>query len=248
MIETRKKTTKAKTTNAAALEFKGSLLTTMVLHLQTSEWPAILQELEAKVRQAPGLFQQAPVVIELDSIRQALDFATLASALRQHGMIPLGIRGGGEELQELARQAGLPALPAGKPERPSRQKTAEVPPPVTQTVTQVQEVPTKILTQPVRSGQQVVSKGDLIVLSMVSRGAEILAQRHIHVYGALRGRALAGVNGDSSARIICQQFDAELVAVAGQYQVNEEFDRTLVDKPAQIYLDNNNLIIEPFGG
>jgi len=248
MIETRKKTTKAKPARAAALEFKGSLLTTMVLQLQTSEWPAILEELDAKVRQAPGLFQQAPVVIELDAIAQAIDFAALAGALRQHGMIPLGIRGGSEELQELALQAGLPALPAGKPERANRQKAVEAPPPAAPVAAQVQEVPTKILTQPVRSGQQVVSKGDLIVLSMVSRGAEILAQRHIHVYGALRGRALAGVNGDTSARIICQQFDAELVAVAGQYQVNEEFDHNLMGKPAQIYLDNNNLIIEPFGG
>ena len=81
----------------------------------------------------------------------------------------------------------------------------------------------KVITQPVRSGQQVYAKdADLIVLSSVGTGAELLADGHIHVYGTLRGRALAGINGDKSARIFCSKLQAELVSVAGQYLMPQE--------------------------
>jgi septum site-determining protein MinC len=103
----------------------------------------------------------------------------------------------------------------------------------------------KIVTQPVRSGQQVVSlEGDIVILSSVSPGAEVLAQRHIHVYGALRGRALAGVNGDVEARIFCQHLDAELISIAGHYQINESLHDDLRGKPAQIYLQEDVLKVE----
>jgi septum site-determining protein MinC len=104
----------------------------------------------------------------------------------------------------------------------------------------------KLVTQPIRSGRQVYARhGDLVVLSTVSAGAELLADGHIHVYGALRGRALAGVSGDTSARIFCRSLQAELVSIAGHWLVREDMDDHLIGRTVQIYLKGELLVIEP---
>jgi len=108
----------------------------------------------------------------------------------------------------------------------------------------VETTKAKLITVPVRSGQQVVAKGsDLIVSSSVSRGAELLADGNIHVYGALRGRALAGISGYLEARIYCQSLEAELLSIAGYYRLSDAFDP--VNKPCQIYLVDEHIVIEP---
>lgn len=242
--------------SAPAIELKGSLLTLMVLRLLYPNNERILLQLAEKIAKAPGFFQHAPVVIDLHALHehefensensefdQLFDLAEIVRALRSHGLVPVGIRGGNPAQQELALSLNLGILSDSKTvERPRRYFSEEsepvVPTPPLST--------SKIVTQPVRSGQQIVSMyGDLIILSTVSHGAEILAHRHIHVYGALRGRALAGVNGDHEARIFCQQLEAELVSIAGQYQINEELPENLQGKSAQIYLIEEALKIEP---
>lgn len=101
-----------------------------------------------------------------------------------------------------------------------------------------------VIDQPVRSGQQIYAQGcDLIILTSVSPGAELLADGHIHVYGALRGRALAGVTGDQQARIFCQTLEAELVSIAGNYWVNEDLKEHALKHSAHIYLDEGHLKI-----
>jgi septum site-determining protein MinC len=103
-----------------------------------------------------------------------------------------------------------------------------------------------LVTQPVRSGQRIYAQGtDLVVLSSISPGAELLADGHIHVYGALRGRALAGVAGDAGARIFCHSLEAELVSVAGYWRVREDLPELLIGKAVQIGLDGERLAIEP---
>jgi septum site-determining protein MinC len=93
---------------------------------------------------------------------------------------------------------------------------------------------------PVRSGQQVYAENrDLTVLAAVGAGAEVIADGSIHIYGALRGRALAGAQGNEKARIFCREFHAELVAVAGHYKVLDEIPKELHGKPVQVWLDNN---------
>ena len=101
---------------------------------------------------------------------------------------------------------------------------------------------TRVITQTVRSGQQIYSPGDLIVLAGVSPGAELLADGHIHVYGTLRGRALAGLRGNTQARIYCRALEAELIAVAGCFQVAEDIDPALHGRPAQVFLDGEDLV------
>jgi septum site-determining protein MinC len=106
--------------------------------------------------------------------------------------------------------------------------------------------PARLLTQPVRSGRQVYAHGgDLVVMSSISPGAELLADGHIHVYGALRGRALAGVSGDLTARIFCRSLEAELVSVAGYWRVREDIPEAIIGKPAQVFLEGERIAIEP---
>lgn len=232
-------------TATPAFELKGSMLTTMVLQVFSTDNTQLSAQLEQKVTQAPSMFKQAPVVLDLQVIAQSgesLDIPFLVEILRGYGMLPIGVRGGNPKLNSLALGVGLSLLPETKNNtgRNEANERANVPP-------KPQLVPAKVITQPVRSGQQVVSRGDLIILATVSPGAEVLAQRHIHVYGALRGRALAGVNGDEQARIFCHAMHAELVSVAGQYQINEELEPHLLGHPVQVYLHDEQLQIETFG-
>ncbi|MEY3220917.1 MAG: hypothetical protein RIT27_2274 [Pseudomonadota bacterium] len=237
-------------TSTPAFDLKGSRLTTLVLYFYRTDNTAIAAELKEKVAQAPSVFKQAPVILDLRAIcndQQTLDIPFLIEMLRGYGMLPIGVRGGNPKLNSLALAMGLNLFADLKNERNQTVEQIED----EQTVLSklppdAQLVPAKIIEHPVRSGQQIFSTGDLIILSMVSPGAEILAYRHIHVYGPLRGRALAGIQGDSTARIFCQKLEAQLVSIAGQYQINEDLSPALMGKPAQIYLKEEQLCIEPF--
>jgi len=226
--------------NKPVLELKGSLLTLMVLNLFNSDNEVIAKALAEKISKAPDFFQQVPIVIDLQALEDnpiTLDLSELVKLLRTYGLTPVAVRGGSIEQNEVALNINLGILNNIKYQTSASQLTEQ---------TKVALIPeTKIIRNPIRSGQQVIAeKGDLIVLSTVSHGAEILASRHIHVYGALRGRALAGINGDKKAQIFCQQLYADLLSIAGQYQVNEDFPNDLIGKSAQVYLEQDNLIIK----
>ncbi|WP_425433721.1 septum site-determining protein MinC [Nitrosomonas marina] len=126
------------------------------------------------------------------------------------------------------------------PKATATSATADLP---VQSVAPVQPVRTMLVTQPVRSGQRIYAPGDLVVMSQVSAGAEIMAEGNIHVYNTLRGRALAGVQGNTSARIFCLDLQAELVSIAGDYKTSEHITKTTQKKPVQIYLQDHALII-----
>ena len=223
------------------IELKGNLLSMMVAFLYNSDRILIEQQFTEKIAAARNLFKNAPIVIDLHALQNAeapLDLQHLVDLFRKHGLVPIGIRGGNARQQETALSLALGILPDAKPVSSKAEPQGE---------TSVQATRDKIFTQPVRSGQQVAAlQGDLIVLSAVNPGAEILAGKNIHVYGALRGRAIAGVHGYSEARIFCRYFDAELVAIAGQYQLNEDFDDSVRGKAVHIFLENDCLRIQPF--
>ncbi|NIR29533.1 MAG: septum site-determining protein MinC [Gammaproteobacteria bacterium] len=225
-----------------ALELKGTNFTLPVLKLWNADPQAVSRELEEKIAQAPAFFRHAPVVIDVSGIRgdgSSVDFAFLVGMLRSSRLIPVGIRGGDREQNELAAAMELAIMSEGshkhqpsetQPARPSEGAGG---------------AGTQLMSQPVRSGQRVYwQNGDLVVLGQVGYGAEVLADGNIHVYGALRGRALAGADGDSDARIFCQVFDAELVSIAGSYRVSEDFDDDLRGKPVQVYLEGRRLKVE----
>jgi septum site-determining protein MinC len=220
-------------------ELKGSLFTLTVLYLRDAEQAAVAGYLAEKIRQAPGFFNQMPVVLDLEALagtHATVDFVALIHLLRGHGVIPVAVRNGDASLQAAAVLAGLPLLPEGRAAGARKPDKVEPAPPRR----------SRLITQPVRSGQQIYApEGDLILLGTISPGAEVLADGNIHIYGTLRGRALAGVRGDTEARIFCQSLEAELVSVAGHYRVMDQVDAADRDKPVQIYLANERLLIEP---
>lgn len=209
------------------------------MYLREVDKTVIARHLQEKIRQAPGLFSNTPLVIDLEPLAESavtVDFAGLAKILREHGMIPVGVRNGGVILQAAATLAGLPLLPESRSGGTKKADKSD----------QAPACHSKIVTQPVRSGQQIyASQGDLIVLGAVSAGAELLADGNIHVYGPLRGRALAGVKGDTEMRIFCQSLEAELVSIAGRYRVIEQLDAAERNRPVQMYLVADRLVIEP---
>ncbi|MCP5420700.1 MAG: septum site-determining protein MinC [Gammaproteobacteria bacterium] len=230
---------------SSPFELKGSLFTLTVMHLRKADGEAIAHHLEQKTRQAPDFFKNLPLVIDLEALDSTVvpDFAFLHDLLRQHGLIPVGVRHGNAQLQSAALRAGIPILPEQRPApaKVSDKAAAESPPtaPVRHNRT---------ITHPIRTGQQVyVPDGDLILLGPISAGAEILAAGNIHVYGTLRGRALAGTTGDTEARIFCHSLEAEFVSIAGQWNFIEELEqyKDNRDKPVQIYLEKDRLVISP---
>jgi len=232
--------TREQVKSTPCFRLKGGLYTLTTLQLLDSDLKRLEAELAAKVEQAPQFFANTPIVIDLQGIQQpnlSVDFKALNKLLRKYHIIPIGVKGANEIQQAAVLQSGLAVLTdTSKPEK------AEPPTPAA-TPTLVLS-PTKVVTQPVRSGQQIYAQGgDLIVLAPVSVGAELLADGHIHVYAPLRGRALAGIHGDTSARIFCQRLEAELVSIAGQYRLSEQLKEGPWQEAVSVSLCNEQLKI-----
>lgn len=223
-----------------ALNIKGSMFTATVLQLLTTDLDAISKQLTLLTVQAPQFFQQVPTVIDVSAIQHELDILNvegLLERLKLAGLLPVGMVGANPNQARLFNRVGLPAMPQSKHYKPAV-ATTEAPPPKAPT--------TMIIDTPVRSGQRIYAKGtDLIVIGSISHGAEVLADGHIHIYGALHGRALAGAGGDTKSTIFCQKLNAELVAIAGLYQLSESFADKREMGPVYIRYQEDKLHIFP---
>ena len=235
-----------------AINMKAGTFTFPVLELLSTDIDQIAFEVGEKVDQAPGFFHNAPVVIDLKSLAQedSVEFAVLVGLLRSYGLNPVAIRGGNAEHAELAENMELAVLTdeRARADRTSTRRQ-DMDHAYDMAVTSSQS-PTsnRIYAKPVRSGQNLAAPGgDLVVIASTSPGSELVAAGSIHVYGALRGRALAGITGDENCRIFCQRLEAELVSIAGQYRVSEDIDDSLRGQPVQIYLEADKLKISPIG-
>lgn len=233
-----------------ALEFKSTSLTVPVLLLASTDLTHIQHQLQEKVAQAPEFFKHSPLLIDLKKLNdQELDIEVpaLVGLIRELEFLPIGIRGGTEKQNDAALALNLPVHSMHGTNAPINNnpttKTLAVPE-VQHAELPEQSVENKLITQPVRSGQRVYAKGDLIVTATVSAGAEIMAEGNIHVYGTLRGRALAGVLGDTESRIFCSDLQAELISIAGIYQLSDDLDAETAHKPVQVSLENQTLIIK----
>jgi septum site-determining protein MinC len=240
----------------SSLQLKADFMPLTVIRLNDGKLDQIKKELEQSITNAPNYFKDAPVIIDLGGINEQLksflDLPALCKILRSLSMIPIGIRGLSQKLLHLAEENHLAVLnQRTKPEKEEAQKeTPKATEPVEKKAPAKQEVAqktyTKIITKPVRSGTQVYAKGgDLLVLAAVNAGAEVIADGNIHIHGPLRGRALAGAKGDTSAHIFCQKLEAELVAVAGQYLLSEQFEKITSPKSMiHIHLKADKLNID----
>lgn len=222
-----------------ALEFKGRMVSLTRARILDPDLNAISAQLRDFARQMPQAVQGLPIILEAD---QPVDLGGIIAALREVGMQPVAVADG--PLSPSARSWGLPVLP---PESATKARAA---PSVPEPASAAPAPPagrraTRVIADPVRSGQQVYApEGDLVIVTTVSPGAEVAADGCVHVYGALRGRAIAGARGEATARIFCRRFEAELVAVAGVYAVAEQMQGELRGKPAQVFLADGKLKIE----
>lgn len=257
-------TQKAETTTPA-FQMKGGLFTLTSLQLLSTQLDIFNKQLEIKIHQAPKFFNHAPVVIDLQKINRPgtlIDFKQLKQILLSNQLVPVGIKGANPDQQTAAIGAGLAVLQDGhsqskepdsktdskgdskpKEQDNSKSESAEAEnkqnkePYIEQRISH-----SKIITEPVRSGQQIYARdADLIVLGSVSHGSELLADGHIHVYGPLRGRALAGVSGDTKAHIFCQSLEAELISIAGHYKMSEDIEQVAWRIAVDISLEGGRL-------
>ena len=233
-----------------ALEFKSTSLTVPVLVLASTDLTHVSHQLQEKVAQAPEFFKHSPLLIDLKKLNDQeleIDVTALVALIRELDFLPIGVRGGSDKQNHDALALNMPVHSMHGTNAPINNtqpaKTLEVPEiEDIQPLEQSQE--NKLITQPVRSGQRVYAKGDLIVTATVSAGAEIMAEGNIHVYGTLRGRALAGVLGDTESRIFCSDLQAELISIAGIYQLSDDLNPETAHKPVQVSLENQTLIIK----
>ena len=194
-----------------------------------------LEEIDVTLARSPGFFAGKPVVLDLSAVDLSQSaIAHLITSLEQRNIRILGIEGADAahlttSMPPLLTGGRHCLLAQNEPKKPEAK-----PKPIS-----------LLLDSPVRSGQSIFSEGDVTVLDSVASGAEIVARGSIHVYGALRGRAMAGSSGNAAARIFCQKIEAELLAINGYYQTAEEIDVALRNRPAQAWLEGTNMKIAP---
>lgn len=227
--------------NRTPFQLKGSQFTMPILLLRNPDTNLIIAQLSTVIEKNINFFKSAPLVIDLQEINDQdpiIEFEAICQLLKQYGVIPVAVRNGNDQQLAAARAAGLGVLSESKVEITADPSSQE----------QQQIITTKLVTQPVRSGQQIYAKGsDLVVLSNVSAGAELLADGNIHVYGILRGRALAGVSGDTNARIFCHQLQAEMISIAGIYKLHDDLTHDPAQNHLQVYLniEKELLVVAP---
>lgn len=261
-------------TNTAAFQVRGRFFTAIVLQMARAPDATFFDAVDTMLAQTPHFYANAPFVLDLDraeDIGASFDFIGLVREMRNRKITLIGVQNGSIEQNKAALHAGLITLPSGTDVLPDNRKANAAPkedekPKPEKSVNEnkhpeesdhkelrIRQAPIAypngtalLVTDPVRSGQQIFAeRGDLVVIASVSPGAELIARGNIHVYGTLRGRALAGVHGDNAARIFCETLDAELIAIAGLYKLSDAIDPSLRRRRVQAFLDDGTLRIEP---
>lgn len=242
-----------------SFDLKSAELPVLAVTLRSTEVEQVIADLARRLADDPDFFDNDPVLIDLQHVQhhpEPIDFARLIAALRHHRTRPVAVRSGSAAQMQAAHEVGLVPAPDATIARPKeriREVEVEVIREVPIPVEVVREVPlevirpTMVIDKPLRSGQQVYAKGaDLVVLSMVSFGAEVIADGSVHIYAPLRGRAVAGARGDTEARIYTTCMQPQLLSIAGTYRALEtDLPPDVAGKPAQARLEGDKLIIEP---
>ncbi|MFY9178478.1 MAG: septum site-determining protein MinC [Venatoribacter sp.] len=194
-----------------AVVLKAGMVPLTTLLFNSNNLAAIEKELNKKSSEAPALFKHLPCALDLSTLLpHQINLSALLELCRSTGLLPMAVRNASQEWLPILAELELANLGRShKTQSHQEGKPAGI-------------IGARIYQGNVRSGQQLYHDGDLIIFGTVSNGAEVLTSGDLHIYGTLRGRALAGVKGNEKAVIVCQQFDPELVAIAGQYKVFEE--------------------------
>lgn len=237
-------------TSSNCYEIKSADLSLVALLLQSTDVQAISKALAHQLAESPGFFEQDPVIIDVSLINfeekptDSLSLTDLLPVLREHGLVPMAVKGAQGELLAQAKALGLVDASDARIRRsvaiaaPVEQATVHesVAPPVSPPIA----AGPMVIDKPLRSGQQVYAKGrDLIVLAMVNAGAEVIADGNIHIYATLRGKAIAGARGNTQARIFAQVMEPELISIAGVYRTSENaLPQDVLGQAAQVCLQS----------
>jgi septum site-determining protein MinC len=229
------------------------------MRIRSTDAAAVQAQLTARVAAAPALFERAALCLDLSPLDHdvsAAELRAILDSIRRTGLLPVGLAHGTAAVDALARELGLPVLTQFRAQQSygaavAAVKAASQPTPVpapaatpapAPATEEIVAIPALMHHRPVRSGQRIYARHrDLVVTSAVGAGAEVMADGCVHVYGTLRGRAMAGVRGEVSARVFCHDFHAELVSVAGVFRVFETIPPELAGKPVQAWLDGDDL-------
>ena len=242
----------------ATFEIKSATLPLVSLLLKTADLRALAAELTARFGDAPDFFDNDPLVLDLSPLQShgesAIDFPALLDLLHCYRVLPIAVRGGSTAQMRAALAAGLAsapdALPPPAPQRAAKSPAPPPPEPSAMAAPETVALTALVIDKPLRSGQQVYARGrDLMVLSMVNPGAEVIADGHIHVYAPLRGRAIAGARGNTEARILSLCLEPELISIAGVYRTSEvPLPADVLAKPTQVRLvggAEGKLVMDP---
>lgn len=235
----------------SSVDFKSTQWPMLAILLRDGDMAVLLADLEQHFAQKPGFFDGEPVLLDLQHLppdAPPLDFAALVQLLRQHQTLPVAVRAGSPEQLSAAQAAGLLVTQEGEQQR-SLIREVEVVREVPVEVEVTRQLPPKntlVVDKPLRSGQQVYGKDcDVVVLAIVSYGAEVIADGSVHVYAPLRGRAVAGASGNTQARIFSTCMQPQLLSIGGVYRALEtDLPADIAGKPAQARLEADKLLIE----
>jgi septum site-determining protein MinC len=247
----------------ASIEFKGSSFTLSVLHLKTSTLTVFRDDLKKKVAQAPDFFYLVPIVVDIERVDSAIDYQAVKLLVEEFKFIFVGFTGSvSKEQRKFIRELGFSFVNSAnnavnnsanssanctEKVKASTEAVIAAEVPVkkvahTDVVPQIALFTDKIHRGQIRSGQQIYAKGqNLVIIGSVSAGAEVIADGNIHVYGSLRGRAIAGAKGHHQAQIYCQNLEAELVSINGNYWLSESMEQHW-SSPAYIHLSDTELV------
>ncbi len=239
----------------ASIEFKGSSFTLSVLHLKTSRLSGFRDDLKTKVAQAPDFFYLVPIVVDIERVDSSIDYQAVKLLVEEFKFTFVGFTGNvSKEQRKFIRELGFSFINSANSSVSSTKKAETTTKAVkaneaivakveqTKIFPQVSLFTDKIHRGQIRSGQQIYAKDqNLVIIGSVSAGAEVIADGNIHVYGSLRGRAIAGAKGHHQAQIYCQNLEAELVSINGNYWLSESMEQHW-NSPAYIHLSDTELV------
>jgi septum site-determining protein MinC len=227
-----------------AVEIRFGQVGLVQVRLHTIDPGSILDELTGRTATAPHFFERTAVCLDLSTLTKppsVEEIRAVVEVVRRAGMLSVGLAQGGASVEALANALEMPVF--------THIRAPSKPVPVVQAAPAPDPtLPALMQHQPVRSGQRVYARNrDLIVMATVAAGAEVMADGCVHIYGPLRGRVMAGVHGDTEARVFCQTFNAELVSIAGVFRVFETIPADLVGMPVQAWLAGEDLRFAKIG-
>jgi septum site-determining protein MinC len=231
----------------SAIDIRFGQVGLVQVRIRTTDPGVILDELTGRIATAPRFFERTAVCLDLSALEKSPDVAEVRGvidAVRRAGMLSIGLTTGSLGVEALSGALQIPVLSHFRAQNQSVPVVQPPPPPA-----ESAGMPALMHQQTVRSGQRVYARNrDLVVTATVSAGAEVMADGCVHIYGALRGRAMAGAREDVTARVFCQEFHAELVSIGGVFRVFETIPPDLAGKPVQAWLDGDKLHFGRIGG